>query len=460
MPDGTDLGGVPSDLQSTLDANPSTREQWRQLVRKAAAAWEFYADIQLVEVADDGSRLSVSGLQQNDPRFGDIRIGGYSQSMSQLAFAFAPPPFNGGTDAGDIFFNTSQVWKTDGSPYDFYTVMVHEFGHALGLGHATTSTSMMYPVYNWTKRSFASDDRNGIKAIYDAPQKDVFDAAASNNSSTEASDITSLIDAQGQINLGSLTTHSAYDSDWYQVTVPSDTTGTMTVRMQATALSSQIPGLQVWNATATTLMASDLSQTDYSSTATVTLTGLTPGEVYKIRATPNTTAPGAVGAYALLVNFGPGEQPVFPPPDTTVPSQPNQNPMTYPQGVGWRINRQFVPFAGDLGGSNEFAPYSRRWRHDDEGLYRIHIGQNNAYGDILWAPDTDTNAPGQLDFLTDRPILSWADVEVVPLLPWTETWGDTSLDGQSAEASRRPWWSDRDAVIASVDEIVGDEAIA
>ena len=106
IPDGTSIGGIPSNLQQVL----STKPGWRQQIEKAAAVWEAAADINLVQVADDGLPIGTAGDQQGDPRFGDIRIGGMAQSGGQLAFTFVPPPQNGGTDAGDIFFNTSQLW--------------------------------------------------------------------------------------------------------------------------------------------------------------------------------------------------------------------------------------------------------------------------------------------------------------------------------------------------------------
>lgn len=335
MPDGTNVGGVASNLQQTFNSNPATAASWRNLIQKAAAAWEFYANVQLVQVADNGSPEGTAGYQQNDGRFGDIRIGGYAQQSNQLGFALAPPPFNGGTAAGDIFINTAQSWNTNGAAYDFFSVISHEFGHALGLGHATTSASIMYPVYTGAKTSFATDDRNGIAAIYDAPDKDAFDADAANNSAATSSDITSLLSTTAQISIPNLSTHAYNDVDWYQVTVPANTSGTVTVKVQGTGLSSIVPAVQVWNQGATTLLGSDTSQTAYSSTAAVTIRGVTPGQVLKIKASPNLTTFGAIGTYGLQVNLGSGSQAPIAPPDTTVASQADQNPSSYAEGTGF-----------------------------------------------------------------------------------------------------------------------------
>ena len=90
MPDGTSIGGVPSNLQATLNAHFATAA-WQAQIAKAAAVWEKVANVNFSLVSDNGSPLGVSGNQQDDPRFGDIRIGGYAMSSSILAFAFLPP---------------------------------------------------------------------------------------------------------------------------------------------------------------------------------------------------------------------------------------------------------------------------------------------------------------------------------------------------------------------------------
>jgi hypothetical protein len=53
----------------------------------------------------NGYPIGTAGNQQDDPRFGDIRICAEPLSGGQLGVRILPPPFNGGTNAGDIILN-------------------------------------------------------------------------------------------------------------------------------------------------------------------------------------------------------------------------------------------------------------------------------------------------------------------------------------------------------------------
>ena len=181
MPDGTSVGGVPSALFQTMNAVCPTAT-WQNQIEQAATIWEANANLNLALVPDGGEPVGTNGDQQDDPRFGDIRIGAVPLPSGVLAETFLPPPTNGGTLAGDILFNSTVQWQV-GTGYDIATVAAHEFGHALGLGESTTSSAVMYGTYNGIKTALVSDDISGIQSLYTAPQYDQFNTGGHHNSS-------------------------------------------------------------------------------------------------------------------------------------------------------------------------------------------------------------------------------------------------------------------------------------
>jgi Matrixin len=378
MPDGTSLGGVPSNLQATLNAHFATAA-WQAQIADAAAVWEKVANVNFSQVSDNGSPLGVSGNQQDDPRFGDIRIGGYAMSSSILAFAYLPPKANGGTDAGDIFFNTKQLWQINGTTYDLMTVAIHEFGHALGMGHNTTDTAAaMYPAYITTKQAVDADDINGIQSIYNARQPDLFNTKASNNSPRTAADISSYIGTNGQLTISGLdltppVTIGTNDIEWYKITVPASTTGTMVVRMQSTGLSLLSPSLAVFNSAGNTILAQQISN-NLGDTVTVAIKNVSSGQVYDIRCQGSTTGNSGFGAYGLQLNFGSRTQPPIPPPNTTVAQAPDQGGGTLNQSseiitVGTVTGRGDAMMINesakrqlDMGTAADLAPWTPLWQ--------------------------------------------------------------------------------------------------
>jgi hypothetical protein len=71
-----------------------------------------------------------------------------------------------GTDEADMALNTRAKWNTNGQNYDIETVMLHENGHVVGLGHSSDSAAVMYAYYQGVRRTLGTDDINGVSALY------------------------------------------------------------------------------------------------------------------------------------------------------------------------------------------------------------------------------------------------------------------------------------------------------
>ncbi|MEO3944146.1 matrixin family metalloprotease [Gorillibacterium sp. CAU 1737] len=77
----------------------------------------------------------------------------------------------GNTVEADVLINTSYYWSNESvcppGNYDLSTVMLHEFGHVLGLDHSENTKAIMRPTFKATEmqRTLDKDDINGYNAI-------------------------------------------------------------------------------------------------------------------------------------------------------------------------------------------------------------------------------------------------------------------------------------------------------
>jgi hypothetical protein len=177
MPDGTDVGGVPSNLFGTLDSQFPTAT-WQKEILKGIQAYAANANIDFSVVSDDGSPFGSCGGSgsdcnlQGDSNFGDIRIGGVDLGGA-LGISMLPPPINGDTTSGDFFLDTTTDWNI-GLTFDLNTVAAHEAGHSIGLDHSLLPVAVMFPTYLGLKLSLSIDDVLGIQSIYGARPEDGF----------------------------------------------------------------------------------------------------------------------------------------------------------------------------------------------------------------------------------------------------------------------------------------------
>jgi hypothetical protein len=335
-PDGTDLGGQSSNLFATFNAEFGSASAWQTPILTALQTWAQQTNLNFTVIGDNGSPSGSGSYQQGDPGIGDIRIGGFDFGNSTaMALGYMPPPVNNYSVAGDIVFNTGQVFNINGLDYDLYTVAVHEVGHALGLDHSATSAAVMYPNYQGIESGLYADDLAGIRSIYSggaARSPDAFDATGSHNTFATAIDLTSRIDATSlTAAVTGLDVTTTSQVDYYKFTAPAGTSGTLKLTVQSTGLSLLAPSVRVYNASQSQL-ASATGNGTYGSTLTLNVS-VTPGQTYYVRvAGANSTAFGT-GAYGLTLNLGTGSSPSVTPPNTQTP---NGNPLNGGGGVADR----------------------------------------------------------------------------------------------------------------------------
>ncbi len=140
----------------------------------------------LGQVIDSGANVGSSDADGGHP--GDIRIAAWELSSSLVAHAFQPGTESiyglGGTVAGDLHIDVNRNWIDDPlatastSRFDIYTIVLHEMGHALGLGHSSVRGSVMENAYRGARRELTSDDIAAIQAVYGVPEPPTLTLAA------------------------------------------------------------------------------------------------------------------------------------------------------------------------------------------------------------------------------------------------------------------------------------------
>lgn len=295
-PDGTPAPSVASTLRAALDAQ-LPREVWRGAILRAVQTWSEVANVNIGIVNDDGSAFGSTGATQRDPRFGDIRIGGFPMSDEVLATAAPPPAFVAGTLAGDIFLNTNATFTEQ----SLFAVLLHELGHSLGLDEIDDPNAVMFAHLN-NLTTLGASDLAAIQALYGARSPDPNEGSHGNDTLDDATHFKrpggSLSKgATPLVAYGDLTT--ATDVDWYRVDVFSGYQGAVRFRLVTGGVSLLDARLTIFNEAGRQLGQASGS---FNDGLTVTLSNLPAGHYYaRVAAAPG--AAFSVGRYGLATVF-------------------------------------------------------------------------------------------------------------------------------------------------------------
>ncbi len=302
VPDGTIIGAnnsgyVTSNLFATFNQRFGSAAKWQNVFLKAAQVWAQQTNVNFAIVGDNGATLGSGSYEQGDPNMGDIRISGYNFGNSNyLAMASLPPPANNNSIAGDISMNTGQTFNI-GATYDLFSVAAHEIGHALGMGHSSLSSAIMYANYTTTRTALSSDDASGIRAVYGGGR--AADAYTSDTSFSTAAKLNGQVSGSSAVVSG-LDLVSTTDVRYFSFTAPSTTQ--LNVNLQAQNLSLFTSSVTVYDGNQNVVTSSsDAGQ--YGTTLSLSV-NVTAGSTYYVKVTGADTTAFSTGTYALSLGFG------------------------------------------------------------------------------------------------------------------------------------------------------------
>lgn len=258
-------------------------------VRRAFAQWEHEARIDFVEVADSANSGIRLGMDIIDGSGGIL-----GQEYHNPAATFIT--------RAEIGFDQAEQW----SPVGFYSVALHEIGHALGLAHYDSNQELMNSVVPLSGTIFPGD-REGMQVLYGS-----WDNVPGNRTSAVT------IATNGAPVLSSI--EPGADDDFYRVNLVAGRTYTIeVVGTNGRLLALPNPGLDLWDGTSASPLGYTVvtsygqpyqpvpgySNVEAGNRETITYLAPTTG-VYWIEVSNDSVSVSADGSYSLRVTSTPG----------------------------------------------------------------------------------------------------------------------------------------------------------
>jgi len=167
---------------------------YQSTVQQAVQRWAAVSGLNLVQQADSADPTKAANIRIGFADLGTPTsyVVGYTSyhytTSSTGAPAFSPDTVLRLEDPGldPLVAGSGGSLTYQGFSTTFYQTILHEFGHALGLGHSTDVNAVMYPTLGTADPDLNANDIAGIQALYGTSPTGTTQVAATSAPATAA----------------------------------------------------------------------------------------------------------------------------------------------------------------------------------------------------------------------------------------------------------------------------------